>query len=59
MPLKYRNYTGNDYKEYLNFVSGIALMFMEGSRADVSEEKVLEDAKEIVEFEKNVYEVIN
>ncbi|XP_043277492.1 neprilysin-11-like [Venturia canescens] len=57
MPLKYRNYSGNDYEYYLHFVSEVARIFIEDSRANVSEEKRLSDAKEIVEFEKSVYEL--
>lgn len=58
MPLKYRNYEGDDYEEYVDFVAGVANMFVEASKADVSKEKVRKDAEAIVEFEKKFYEVI-
>lgn len=58
MPLKYRNYSGDDYKEYRNFVAGVARLFIKDNRADVTEEKMLKDAEDIVEFERNVYEVL-
>ncbi|XP_043277427.1 neprilysin-11-like [Venturia canescens] len=57
VPLKYRNYSGNDYEDYRNFVAGVAAMFIEESRADVSEKKMMKDAEDIVEFEKNIYEL--
>ncbi|XP_043278236.1 endothelin-converting enzyme homolog [Venturia canescens] len=57
MPLKYRNYEGDDYEEYVNFVAEVAGIFVALSRADVSEEKIRQEAKAMVEFEKQLYEI--
>ncbi|XP_034943177.1 uncharacterized protein [Chelonus insularis] len=55
LPLKYRNYTANEYDEYKKLVKNIVQMFIDHNRANVSETMLEKDLKDLIEFEKGLY----
>lgn len=57
LPLKYRNYTGNDYAVYRQMIKRVAELFINHTRADVSEERLEKDIDDIIELEKALYMV--
>ncbi|XP_043277428.1 neprilysin-11-like [Venturia canescens] len=57
VPLEYRNYRSSYNEKYKDLVAGVARMFIEDSRADVSTGKLFKDANDIVEFEKQIHEL--
>ncbi|XP_034943081.1 neprilysin-like [Chelonus insularis] len=57
LPLKYRNYTGEDYDAYQTLVESVARIFIAENKADVSEEVFQRDVRELVEFEKKLFTI--
>uniref|UniRef100_A0A0C9R2B7 Mmel1_2 protein n=1 Tax=Fopius arisanus TaxID=64838 RepID=A0A0C9R2B7_9HYME len=55
LPSKYRNYTGDDYEIYQHLVKAVARLFIEHTRADVSEEQLQKDVEGIIKLEKAIY----
>ncbi|XP_015113420.1 neprilysin-4 [Diachasma alloeum] len=59
LPTIYRNYTGEDYKVYQRMIQGIAKLFIDHTRADVSEEQLEEDIDGIIKLERMIYMATN
>lgn len=57
LPLKYRNYTGDDYAVYRHMIKRVAQLFINHTRADVSEEQLEKDIDDVIKLEKALYMV--
>ncbi|XP_063989573.1 neprilysin-4-like [Diachasmimorpha longicaudata] len=55
IPTKYRNYTGEDYEIYRMVIQGVAALFIDHTRANVSEEQLEKDIDGVIELEKMIY----
>ncbi|XP_057332180.1 neprilysin-like [Microplitis mediator] len=54
LPFEFKNYEGEEYENYKEFISAVALLFVTYNSANIALEDIYKDASDLIEFEKQL-----
>ncbi|XP_008546802.1 neprilysin-11 [Microplitis demolitor] len=54
LPFEFKNYAGEEYENYREFISAVALLFVAHNSANITLDDIFKDVSDMIEFEKQL-----